>query len=66
MITIDGGTDCVPIAVFSIENTMINLKKLVMQANTNGNIENIDITKSICITGFISLKMSDILFLPSF
>jgi hypothetical protein len=47
IITIEGGTDCVPIAVFNIENTITNLKKLVIQQNTNGIKENTVITTNI-------------------
>src|SRR5574344_927000 len=53
IITMLGGTCCVPSAVFSIENTIVNLKKLVIQLKTNGNSENTVITINICITGFI-------------
>ena len=47
IITIEGGTCWVPIAVFNIENTTTNLKKLVIQQNTNGKSENTVITISI-------------------
>ena len=41
------------VAVFNKENTIENLKKHVIQQNTNGKSENSDITVSICKTGFI-------------
>ena len=40
-------------AVFSKENTIVNLKKQVIQQKTNGNNENNVITVNICNTGFI-------------
>ena len=52
IVTIAGGT-WTPIAVFNNENTIVNLKKQVIQQNTNGNSENNVITVNICRTGFI-------------
>jgi hypothetical protein len=52
IVTIEGGT-CTPIAVLRSENTIVNLKKQVIQQKANGNNENIVITVSICKTGFI-------------
>ena len=60
-ITIEGGTCCVPSAVFNIEKTITNLKKLVIQQNTSGISENNVITINICNTGFISFIIVSIL-----
>ena len=55
---IAGGTEFVPIAVFSIEKTMVNLKKGVIETNINGKSENVAIVISNCMTGFISFNNS--------
>jgi hypothetical protein len=50
-----------PIAVFKRENTIVNLRKHVMQQNTNGKSENNVITVSNCSTGFIFCKAVSII-----
>ena len=52
------------VAVFNKENTIENLKKHVIQQNTNGKSENSDITVSICKTGFISCITESIFLFP--
>ena len=58
--TIAGGTEFVPIAVFNIEKTITNLKKLVIHIKTKGNKVNIAIVNNNCKTGFISFKSTSI------
>ena len=41
---IAGGTEFVPIAVFNIEKTIVNLKNGVIETKMNGNSENVAIT----------------------
>ena len=63
---IAGGTEFVPIAVFNIEKTIVNLKKGVIETKINGSNEKVAIVINNCMTGFMSFNKLSIKFYPCF